>query len=50
MKLTTAMKKCCKRYERKKKACKDCPVVAALGCSRDRKKVKQALKKNKIAA
>lgn len=41
---------CCKKYSRKSKACKKCPLVLALGCKRKSKKVRRALKRQKLAA
>jgi hypothetical protein len=37
-------KKCCKRYERKGKACKDCPIMEGLSEKARRKLIKSSKK------
>ncbi len=37
--------RCCKKYARKAKACKGCPVIAILSKSERRKKLRKAKKK-----
>ena len=47
MKLKTA---CCRKYERKAKACSRCPVLAVLGKKKRRRRLKKLRRELKKAA
>lgn len=42
--------KCCQKYRKKSKACKSCPLIAALGGDGSRRKRTKALRKLAAAA